>query len=362
MAATTFKDALDHFPGGLLITDTKSRVLYASAALERRTGFAVPEIIGKKPGQLWGGKMDREFYVSLWKTISAQQAFVGEVYNAKKNGEKNTEHIFILPLKDETGETAYFAEIHPELSTKEEERSFGKEFLSRAKYMAREEEFFSWIFERLQMKSDGTYSSKQRYSSGSFQTVAQFFRETLVMPMEQLFLPRKEDALLVAEAQTHPEKFAALYKKYAARIQEYFSRRLEGEKQLAEDLTQEVFVRAFRYLPTFRTANASYYTYLLHIAHSVLVNYYRKQEHPTVSLFQHTELADETQSVPYPIEDRFEVLLRELSPVERGIMLMKYRDGLKGKEIAQKIGKTENAVKLVLSRTRKKLKARFIEG
>jgi RNA polymerase sigma factor (sigma-70 family) len=355
MTTTTLRESLDRFPGGLLITDKESRVLYASSALERRTGFAVPEIVGKKPGQLWGGKMEREFYVALWKTISAKQPFVGEVHNTKKNGAKKTEHIFILPLKDETGETAYFAEIHPELGSREQEEAFGQEFLFRARHMDREQDFFSWVFERLQAKSDGTALVNQGFSFGAFQTAAQFFRETLITPMEQLFSPRKEDALLVAQAQAQPEKFSRLYEKYVTRIEEYFLRRLEGDRQLAEDLTQEVFIRAFRYLPTFRTANASYYTYLLHVAHSVLVNQYRKKEPVTSCLLKEAVAEEVVEKEPTQYGD-MAALLGSLSEGERRVMLLKYQDGLKVQEIARQVGKTENAVKLILSRSRKKLK------
>ena len=48
--------------------------------------------------------------------------------------------------------------------------------------------------------------------------------------------------------------------------------------------------------------------------------------------------------------------LSELSEIEQRIIRMKYVEGYKSKEIAVMIGKTENAVKLHLSRGRKKIK------
>lgn len=364
MKPAILKDILDHLPGGLLITDTESRVLYASSALERRTGFSVAEIVGKKPGQLWGGKMKKKFYSNLWQTISMDsQPFVGEVKNTRKNGAKNDEHIFIVPIRDSLGKPQFYAEVHPELAGRESEISFGKEFLERTSRMEQDRNFFAWIFQALSRKKDGTvFSGVIPFWEEGFQNAASFLQESFIDPTDQKFLRRKEDALLVAQAQTDPEKFSGLYEKYVLSVKEYFSRRLGGDHSLAEDLTQEVFARAFRYLPAFRMANASYYTYLLHVAHSVLVNYYRKREHPTVSLFQHAELVDEHVPTIHSVEDRLEALLAELSLIERNVMLMKYHDGLKVKEIAGKIEKTENAVKLILSRTRKKLKNRLGKG
>lgn len=362
MATTTLKDTLDHLPGGLLITDAESRVLYASAALERRTGFAVAEIVGKKPGQLWGGKMKKKFYSTLWQTIRTEsQPFVGEVKNIRKNGAKNDEHIFIVPIRDSTGTPRLYAEVHPELSGRESEIAFGKEFLERAGHMAQDQSFFAWIFQALSKKKDGmVFSGVTPFWETGFQNATSFLYESFIEPTSRQYARREEDAILVAAAQAQPERFAGLYEKYAVSVREYFSRRLQGDRLLAEDLMQEVFARAFRYLPAFRMANASYYTYLLHVAHSVLVNHYRKRVHPTVSLFQHAELVDE--HIPVQPEDRLETLLSALSPMEQNIMLLKYRDGLKAKEIAAKLGKTENAVKLVWSRTRKKLKEGLLKS
>lgn len=360
MAPATIKDTLDRLPGGLLITDRESQVLYASSALERRTGFAVAEIVGKKPGQLWGGKMRKTFYHSLWQTIGESRAFVGEVKNRRKNGAERDEHIFILPIKDADGAIQYYAEVHPELSGRESELAFGREFLARTADMAQGRDLLSWMLQSLRQKPDGTFAGADQSFTIALgehvQDIAGFFRESLVLPMEKVFARRKDDALLIARAQANPERFAELYGKYVTAIREYFSRRLQGDGPLSDDLTQEVFVRAFRSLPGFHMANASYHTYLLRIAHNVLVNYYRQARHDTVPLYGGEEQAG-TFLMPEDVPERtLDALLTRLTETERATMLWKYRDGLKVKDIAKRVGKSENAVKLILSRTRKKMK------
>lgn len=43
-------------PWGLLITDKESRVLYVSAALERRTGFSLRRLLGKNQENCGAGR------------------------------------------------------------------------------------------------------------------------------------------------------------------------------------------------------------------------------------------------------------------------------------------------------------------
>jgi RNA polymerase sigma-70 factor (ECF subfamily) len=85
-----------------------------------------------------------------------------------------------------------------------------------------------------------------------------------------------------------------------------------------------------------------------------LVNYYRKHSERTLSP-EEADLLEATEMTVETTRPDIEGLLSGLSEKERTIMLMKYREGLRVKEIAQKTQKTENAVKLILSRTRKKL-------
>lgn len=351
----TLKETLDTLPGGLLITDRESRVLYASSALERRTGFAVAEIVGKKPGQLWGGKMGKQFYQHMWQRIETEhRPFVGEVNNTHKNGARHDEYIFILPIHDKGGATQYFAEVHPELSGRESELQFGQEFLTHTERGVQDKQFFSWMFQRLCQKKDGSLSSLYRnFSLEGFQDGASFLRTSFIEPTEDIFSNRTEDAVLIALAQENGEFFGEVYTKYVGTIREYFFRRLFSNAILSEDLTQEVFVRAFRSLPIFRLTNASYATYLIRIAHNVLVNYYRQNRTSLVPLSgQEEAVIAEAPTVPVGLE----TLLQGLTVVEQQVMFGKYRDGLKIRAIADRLGKTENAVKLILSRTRKKLK------
>jgi RNA polymerase sigma-70 factor (ECF subfamily) len=168
----------------------------------------------------------------------------------------------------------------------------------------------------------------------------------------------QEDKKLVARAKQDPREFAALYKKYADDVFNYLWYRTGHNNDLAEDLMQEVFARAFRHLPKFRQRGYSYRTYLLTIARNLLINHFRRA--PFVPL-------DEARRIPAEITQEQTVARRlaaenlwramqDLSVNERDAVLLHYRDGMPIKDIARVMKKSPNAVKINLSRARAKLR------
>jgi len=163
------------------------------------------------------------------------------------------------------------------------------------------------------------------------------------------------DSQLIRSAQLDKEAYGELYQKYYRKIYNYFWYRIGHDKDIADDLTQETFVKAYRALSRYKITKASYYSYLLTIAHNILVIFYRSPQ--TISL-------DAVGDVPHEVwddiikRDEAKLLWRTIQQLpshERDMLYMKYQNGMRISEIAKVTKKTENAVKLTLSRTRKKL-------
>lgn len=167
----------------------------------------------------------------------------------------------------------------------------------------------------------------------------------------------KDDIKNITSSKTNPEFFGDLYKKYADKVYLYFWYRVGHDKDLAEDLMQETFIKAFQHRKKFRVREYSYLTYLLTIAHNLLVDYYRKPK--AISIESVGEIPDEvTVDQKYADKESASILWRaiqQLSDNEKSAILHFYQSNRKIKEIAQIMGKNENAVKLLLSRARKKL-------
>lgn len=149
--------------------------------------------------------------------------------------------------------------------------------------------------------------------------------------------------------------FGFIYRSYANKLYNYFLYRVGYRKAVAEDLVQETFVRAYEKFPNYEDRGFSYLTYLMKIAHNLLVNYYRmRQPVPLdkvtdipVHVFNEVEKKMEAEQVWKAVDN--------LSPNEQDVVYMKYQDEMSVHEISEVVDKSENAVKLLLSRARKKL-------
>jgi len=166
----------------------------------------------------------------------------------------------------------------------------------------------------------------------------------------------QDDTKSVALAKANPKEYEKLYTKYSDKVFNYFWYRTGHDRMLSEDLMQETFLRAFQHLKRFKSRGYSYLTYLITIAHNVLVDHYRK---PKSIPFEAIE--DMPYEITEDLERKYDAealwrAIQHLPQSNRDKLLMKYQQDMSIKDIATATGTTENAVKLSLSRTRKKLK------
>lgn len=125
------KAGFDLVQDHVVITDENGNILYANKAMERNTGFSVDEVMGRNPGDLWGGKMPREFYERMWDTVkNEKKPFVGEVRNVRKDGTEYWQALHISPVLDEKGEAKFMIGIEPNITDRKEKEQFREEFLS----------------------------------------------------------------------------------------------------------------------------------------------------------------------------------------------------------------------------------------
>ena len=129
-------------------------------------------------------------------------------------------------------------------------------------------------------------------------------------------------------------------------------------RTLAEDAAQEVFIKAYKNMESFRK-DASEKTWLTSIALNVCKNYAR------TSWFRRVQIGIEVKADTYSMEDRLteeieksELLKKvmDLSKKYREVILLYYYQDLKISEIAEILEVSESSVKMRLNRAKLKLK------
>ena len=137
--------------------------------------------------------------------------------------------------------------------------------------------------------------------------------------------------------------------------------RMVGDRQAAEDLAQEGFLRvaqaADRYRPT-----AAFRTYLYRIVVRLCLDYLRKKRPESIANLN--IIAGDSESVTGRAEreeraDRVQQALASIPPKQRSAIVLRYYEGLSGHEIAATMDTTTKAVERLLARGRKVLRARL---
>jgi len=156
------------------------------------------------------------------------------------------------------------------------------------------------------------------------------------------------------------EAFGLIYNEYLTPIYRYIYFRI-GDKALADDLTQDVFIKVFSSLDRIVISDKSLLTYFYTIARNLLIDNYRKKKIPTIAEEDaENKLIEEGNPEKQTIllED-IKILkdaLQKISENEADVLILKFIDDYSNKEIGQIIGKSEEAVRQLQSRGLKSLR------
>lgn len=142
--------------------------------------------------------------------------------------------------------------------------------------------------------------------------------------------------------------------------------RMLGNSKDAEDAAQESFIRAYQHLKKF-DPNRSFATWLLSIASHYCIDRMRKRRLLTIStdvlpaeiIPDHNAPNPEKEFREQEQEALIEYLLKDLKPVDRAAVILRYWHEYSEVEIAEALGLTVSAVKSRLYRSRQTLSNSF---
>ena len=155
--------------------------------------------------------------------------------------------------------------------------------------------------------------------------------------------------------------FTPLLERYSRQVFTLIARIVENRED-AKELAQDTFVKAYDSLSGFR-AESSFSTWIYRIAYNTAISATRKKRYTYVP-FDETVLSgapDETDEIIFEVSDTetricyLKRALKQLSPEERAMILLFYKENKSMENIALITGLTETNVKTKIFRIRKKL-------
>jgi RNA polymerase sigma-70 factor, ECF subfamily len=141
--------------------------------------------------------------------------------------------------------------------------------------------------------------------------------------------------------------------------------RFTGRDSEAQDLTQDVFLRVFRSLATFRSTEGSFSTWLARLTRNLLIDHYRRtrNERITDSIEAQLPRVEESGTVARSdaavagreASELLQGALAKLSPELRETIILRDLQDMEYREISQILGIPEGTVKSRLNRGRAEL-------
>ena len=162
-----------------------------------------------------------------------------------------------------------------------------------------------------------------------------------------------DEQLVKAYAEGKNEAFDILLKRHQERVFNYILRIIKNE-DVANDIFQETFVKAILTIKQGRyTENGKFPAWISRIAHNLIIDYFRQEKSENhqsadleeVDILNRKELCEATiedMLISDQIREDVKHLIKELPPLQREVLNMRYYQNLSFKEIAEMTGVSIN--------------------
>ncbi len=169
-----------------------------------------------------------------------------------------------------------------------------------------------------------------------------------------------ENILLSQLRSGQPQAVAQWFKEFQPQVLGFIKSKISSDKD-AEELTQEVFLNCLKHLPLFR-GDSSILTWMVGIARHEVADFYRKKY--AKKAISYLPLSDII--INHKIDDAHEVsekvklVFGQLDTEHQELLLLKYIDGKKVKDIAAELGRSVKAIESELFRAREEFKRLYV--
>jgi RNA polymerase sigma-70 factor (ECF subfamily) len=140
-----------------------------------------------------------------------------------------------------------------------------------------------------------------------------------------------------------------LYEQYYDRVTRYIAARI-GNRDLAEDLAGDVFVRCVESIGSFEQRGVPLQAWLFRVAHNIVIDHYRRNSRRrNVPLDAAAELPGDSQPQEEVeqklIMDRVTQAIALLNPAQQQVITLRFIAGLSSEEAGAVMGRTNGAIR-----------------
>jgi RNA polymerase sigma-70 factor (ECF subfamily) len=167
-----------------------------------------------------------------------------------------------------------------------------------------------------------------------------------------------EKALVQRSVRGDQSAFAALYEMHVERVYRHVRYQVVDGHD-AEDITQDVFIKAWKSIHKYKPTGAPFVAWLIVVARNAVTDYFRSRKNVRV-LDDTSEPGGGTDPVA-SVETDFgrdevrEAIVR-LQGDKRSVVVMRFIDGFSYEEIGRALGKTEGAIRVIQHRALRELR------
>ena len=161
-----------------------------------------------------------------------------------------------------------------------------------------------------------------------------------------------ESLLIQQAAAGDTTAFGEIYTRYLDMIYRYVYYRV-GDNHDAEDLTEQVFLKAWKSIQTYKDQGVKFSSWLYRIAHNMVIDFHRKCA--ADSKMEQDYVMDEDLTTQFRKHDLEEAsalsqAIATLTEEQQQIILLRFIEGLSHAEAARIMNKTEGACRMLQNR------------
>lgn len=166
------------------------------------------------------------------------------------------------------------------------------------------------------------------------------------------------ESLVINSQNGDADAFGKLYDIFLQPIYRYVYYR--AGKEEAEDLTELIFLKTWEHIRKYKRGKYSFSSWIFRIAHNVVVDYYRgnkkEEELPEELEDNRKDNQADTHTRRLLTNEILTFALKELKDQYRQIIILKYINELSNEEIADILGKSQTALRILQFRALRQLK------